>query len=66
MDKIPAEFYPGRLKNLGISPEVLILGNSWDLGSLGDFSASARDGRGSSSSGKVVEDAGQGPLEARA
>jgi len=50
MDKIPAEFYPGRLKNLGISPEVLILGNSWDLGSLGDFPASARDGRGSSSS----------------
>ena len=25
-DKIPPEFYPGKLKNLGISPEVLILG----------------------------------------
>jgi len=27
-DKIPPEFYPGKLKNLGISPEVLILGKS--------------------------------------
>jgi len=28
MDKIPPEFYPGKLKNLGISPEVLVLGKS--------------------------------------
>ena len=27
-DKIPPEFYPGKLKNLGISPEVLVLGKS--------------------------------------
>jgi len=25
-DKILSEFYPGNLKNLGISPEVLVLG----------------------------------------
>jgi len=25
-DKIPPEFYPGKLKNRGISPEVLVLG----------------------------------------
>jgi len=24
-DKMPLEFYPGKLKNLGISPEVLVL-----------------------------------------
>jgi len=65
-DKIPPEFYPGKLKNLGISPKVLVLGKSCNLGSLSDFSASARDGRGSPSSGRAVRDAGQGPLEARA
>jgi len=27
-DKMPPEFYPGKLKNLGISPEVLVLGKS--------------------------------------
>ena len=27
-DKIPPEFYPVKLKNLGISPEVLVLGKS--------------------------------------
>jgi len=27
-DKIPPEFYPGKLKNLGISPEVLVVGKS--------------------------------------
>jgi len=27
-DKIPPEFYLGKLKNLGISPEVLVLGKS--------------------------------------
>jgi len=27
-DKIPPEIYPGKLKTLGISPEVLILGKS--------------------------------------
>ena len=27
-DKIPPEFYPGKFKNLGISPEVLVLGKS--------------------------------------
>ena len=27
-DKIPPELYPGKFENLGISPEVLILGNS--------------------------------------
>jgi len=27
-DRIPQEFYPGKLKNLGISPEVLVLGKS--------------------------------------
>ena len=27
-DKFPPEFYPGKLKNLGISPEVLVLGKS--------------------------------------
>jgi len=27
-DKFPQEFYPGKLKNLGISPEALILGKS--------------------------------------
>ena len=27
-DKISPEFYPGKLKNLGISPEVLVLGKS--------------------------------------
>ena len=64
--KIPPEFYPGNLKNLGLSPEILILCKSLNLGSLGDFLASARDGRGSSSSGRVVRDAGQGPLEASA
>jgi len=64
-DKIPPEFYPTKLENLAMSPEVLILGKSGDLGSPGDFSASARDGRGSSSSGRVIEDAGQGPLETR-
>jgi len=25
-DMIPPEFYPGKLKNLAISPEVLVLG----------------------------------------
>jgi len=65
-DKIPPEFCPGKLKNLGTSAEVLVLGKSLDLGTLGVFRASTRDGRGSSSSGKVVEDVGQGPLEARA
>jgi len=66
-DQISPEFYLGKLKKLGISPKVLILGISWlYLGSLGDFPVSARDGRGSSPSGRVLEDAGQGPLEARA
>jgi len=65
-DKIPPEFYPGKLKTLGISPEVLVSGKSWNPGSVKDFPASAGDGRGSSSSGWVVKDAGQGPLEARA
>jgi len=27
-DKIPPEIYPGNLKNLGISPEILVLGKS--------------------------------------
>ena len=27
-DKIPPEFFPGKLINLGISPEVLVLGKS--------------------------------------
>jgi len=27
-DKFPPEFHPGKLKNLGISPEVLVLGKS--------------------------------------
>jgi len=27
-DKIPPEFYPGILTNLGISPEVFVLGKS--------------------------------------
>jgi len=27
-DKIPPEFYPAKLKNLGISPEVMVLGKS--------------------------------------
>ena len=27
-DKIPPEFYPGKLKNLGICLEVLVLGTS--------------------------------------
>ena len=27
-DKIPPEFYPGKLKNPGISPEVLVSGKS--------------------------------------
>jgi len=27
-DKIPPEFYPGKLKILGVSPEVLVLGES--------------------------------------
>ena len=65
-DKIPPEFYPRKMKNLGISPEVLVSGRSRNLGSLSDFPASARDGRGSPSSGRAVRDAGQGPLEARA
>ena len=46
-DKLPQEFYPGKCKNPGIRPEVLILGKSSNLGSLGDFSTFARDGRGS-------------------
>jgi len=65
-DKIPPECYPGNLRIHGISPEVLISGKPGNLGSLGDFPASARDERGSSSSGRVVEDDGQGQLEARA
>jgi len=27
-DKIPPEFYPRKMKNLGISPEVLVFGKS--------------------------------------
>jgi len=27
-DKIPPEFYPGKLNNLGICPEVLVVGKS--------------------------------------
>jgi len=27
-DKIPPEFYPAKLKNLGISPAVMVLGKS--------------------------------------
>jgi len=27
-DKIPLGFYPGKLKNLGICPRVLVLGKS--------------------------------------
>ena len=65
-DKIPPEFYPGKLKNRGISPKVLVLSKFRNLGSLSDFFASARDGRGSPSSGRAVRGAGQVPLEARA
>jgi len=28
VDRIPTEFYPGKLKTRGISPEVLVLGKS--------------------------------------
>ena len=27
-DKIPPEFYPGKLENLEISPDILVLGKS--------------------------------------
>jgi len=27
-DKIPSQFHPGKIRNLGISPKVLVLGKS--------------------------------------
>ena len=38
---MPPEFYPKKLKILGLSPKVLLLGNSRDTRSLGDSSSSA-------------------------
>jgi len=40
-DDIPLEICPGNLNSHGLSPEVLTLGKSRDLGSLKDFSPSA-------------------------
>jgi len=65
-DEIPPQIYPEKMKILGMRPELLISDKSCNLGSPGDFPASARDGREISSSGGVGEDAGQGPQEARA